>query len=88
MEPVDPCIPLQYLPPGCRAAVYAEHQEEYINLPSVITPKGEVITRWTLTDDERRRIAAGEDVYLTVWTFGQKLQPVAVSAGICDWRTP
>jgi hypothetical protein len=86
MEPVDPCVPLTYLPSDSRAVVLAEHQQEYQSLPSVQTPKGSVISRWTFTDEERARIAAGEDLYLTVYTFGHRPQPVCLSVGILDWR--
>lgn len=84
MEPVDPRINPALVPPGSRPIVWAEHQEEYISLPSVRTPDGQVITRWTLTEDERRRILLGDDVFLTIWTNGQ-INPVHLSVGPCDW---
>ena len=37
---------------------------------------GRVVSRWQPTDEERVKIAAGADVYLTQHTFNQRLQPV------------
>ena len=50
MEPIDPRIHPSLLPPGCRALVVAEKQDEYLNLPSIVTPDRRVITRWALTE--------------------------------------
>lgn len=86
MEPVDPCVPVQWLPSGSRAVVLAETQPQYLSLPSILTPTGIVISRWTFTTEERARIASGEDMYLTVHTFGHRPQPVDLSVGILDWR--
>jgi hypothetical protein len=85
MEIVDPRIDPRLVPPGSRAVVIAEHQEEYRDLPSVRTPDGQVITRWALSDDERRRVLQGEDVYLTILSHGA-INPVFVTIGPVDWR--
>lgn len=87
MEPVDPCIPVELLPDGTRAIIKAKDQPQYRPLPSVHTPAGCVITRWTLTDAERAAILRGDDVYLTVWTFNQAVQPVRLDVGPTgNWR--
>jgi hypothetical protein len=83
MEPIDPRVHPSLLPPGCRALVVAEKQDEYLNLPSIVTEDGRVITRWELTEDERRALLLGEDVYLTI--FGVPIRPVFLSVGPCDW---
>lgn len=90
MHPVDPCVPTQYLPTESRAVVIAKNGKtveggDVDPLPSIRTPDGKVITRWTLSDDERSRILKGEDVYLTIWSHGS-IHPVALSVGICNWR--
>jgi hypothetical protein len=85
MEPVDPRIDPRLVPDGSRAAVVAEHQEDYVNLPSIITPAGTVISRWTLTDEERRLILEGEDIFLSCYTFGHPLQPVLLNVGPLDY---
>jgi hypothetical protein len=74
MKPVSPVAP------GSEAAevIFAKDQKEYIPLPTLrlSTPQVPVISRWELTKDERASIASGADVVLTLWTFGQPLQPV------------
>ena len=87
MNIVDPRVDPRYLPAGSRAIIIAEHQPEYLNLPSIRTPNGHVITRWSPTDDERRRIMNGEDLYLTIWSHGA-INPVQLTVGIVDWSVP
>ena len=74
MKPSSPVIPGYDLP----EVVYAKDQPEYQPLPVVRIegPEGQVVTRWALSEDERARIAAGQDVYLWICTFGKALQPV------------
>lgn len=55
---------------------YAKEQPEYLPLPSLRSPAGKVMTRWEFTPEERELIADGADLYLTLWTFNQPLQPV------------
>lgn len=65
--------------PGAAQVVYAEHQPEYLPLPSIRypgNPQGPVTSRWSFTEEERRAIADGADLYLTLLTFHQPLQPV------------
>ena len=45
MEPIHSRVHPSLLPPGCRALVIAEQQDEYHNLPSIVTPDQRVITR-------------------------------------------
>lgn len=58
--------------------VYAKDQPEYMPLPTLKSPDGKVMSRWTFTDEERRLIAEGADLYLTLWTFNMPLQPIMV----------
>lgn len=80
---VDPRVDPVLVPPGSRAIVIAEHQE-YQDLPSVRTPHGQVITRWTLSDAERRAIFMGEDIYITLLSHGT-INPLFATVGPCDW---
>lgn len=84
MEIVDPRVDPRLVPEGSRAVVIAEHQEKYRNLPSVRTPDHQVITRWHLTDEERRRIFYGEDVYVTILCAGA-INPLFATVGPMDW---
>jgi hypothetical protein len=44
-----------------------------------------LLTRWRLTDGERARVAAGEDVYVALRTFGDAMQPIVVQVGPEGW---
>lgn len=95
MQPIDHDLdaltPL--VPHGSRMARIAEHQPEYETLPAVVTPDGSVISRWTFTEEERARIAAGEDMYVAMLVglraAGGPLRPVtpiSLTVGHADWR--
>jgi hypothetical protein len=85
MTSVDPCIPPILLPADSRALIVAEKQEEYESLPSIVTPAGQVITRWELTDEERKAIFLGTDVYVTLLSAG-RISPFRISVGTLDWK--
>jgi hypothetical protein len=58
--------------------VLAKDQPEYLPLPVVYldTPSRPMISRWRLTEEERQRIANGDDLVLTQLTFGHAFQPI------------
>jgi hypothetical protein len=85
MNPIDPRIDPSLLPDGCKAVVIAEHQDEYNNLPSVRTPRGQVITRWEPTPEERRAIVEGADIFVTLLSRGP-INPLLVSLGNYDFK--
>ena len=85
MEAVDPRIDPSLVPAGSRPVVIAKDQLQYVPLPSVRTPHGQVITRWSMSEAERAAILRGEDIYLTIWSHGA-ICPVHLSVGPCDWR--
>jgi hypothetical protein len=70
--------------------VYAKDQPEYVPLRTLKSSgrMGAVITRWTLTPEQRKAVAEGADIYLELSTFHQPLQPIrmAVSDGKLDPR--
>lgn len=64
--------------------VYAKHQPEYIPLRCLVTDRentGRVTSRWTLTPEQRKKVSEGSDVFLTLLTFGQPLQPIQIVVG-------
>lgn len=75
-----------FLPPH-DLVTYAEDQPAYQPLPvaRLHGAEGRVISRWTLTDEERVRIAGGEDLYIELLTFGQPLQPILPTVGRRDF---
>lgn len=60
--------------------VYAKEQPQYRPLRALRanTPGQDMFCRWALTPEQRLAIANGADIYLSVQTFGQPLQPVSV----------
>jgi len=86
MEIVDPRVDPSLVPDGSRAIVIAEHQDEYRDLPSIRTPGGQVITRWSLDENERAAILRGEDIYITLLSNGS-INPLFATVGPCDWRS-
>ncbi len=85
MEIVDPRVDPALVPSGSRAVVIAEHQEEYRDLPSIRTPDGQVITRWSLSQEERAAIVRGEDIYVTLLSTGA-INPLFVTVGPVNWN--
>jgi hypothetical protein len=71
VEPVTPVIP------GAEQleAQVGAKQEEYVTLPAFQTEYS-TISRWRLSDDERRHIASGGDLFIAQLNFGNLVQPV------------
>jgi hypothetical protein len=71
-----------------KEVVYAADQPEYNPLRTIVSRDHQhrVTSRWTFTDDQRQAIAGGADIFLTLLTFGEPLQPIlmAVSDGKLD----
>jgi len=75
MEPVSDVLP------GVKAnVVMGEGQPQYIPLPALRsqTETGMVLTRWRLTDAERKALLEGADLFLLQSTFGYPFQPIQV----------
>lgn len=88
----------EYLQPADRPVVdgleqheviYAKDQPEYIPLRCLRakTQMREVLSRWTLTPEQRKMVAEGADIFLELSTFGEPLQPIRlqVSADPEPW---
>lgn len=69
--------------------IFAKTQSEYTPLRTIRAHNfgRAVLSRWTLTEDERREIAAGADIYLELMTFEEldgtpkALQPIRIAVG-------
>lgn len=85
MEIVDPRVDPALVPAGSIAIVIAEHQAEYRDLPSIRTPNGYVITRWSFTEAERAAVLRGEDIFVTLLSHGP-INPLFVTVGPVNWR--
>ncbi len=72
---------------GFPEIMLADDQEEYLTTcAAVVTYEDQttaVMTRWRLTDEERQKIANGEDIYLSL--LGRSMQPVTLEIGRPDW---
>lgn len=70
---------------GAPEVTIAEEQEEYMPVTAAIYCHNDgstvILTRWTLTPDERRKVAAGEDIYIGQLNFGSPMTPLVVSCG-------
>lgn len=72
---------------GAHEITLAEDQREYRPLVAAVYRRPDMgnaiqlLTRWTFTAEERAAIAAGEDLYLGILTFGQPLQPLSPQVG-------
>lgn len=81
MTPVSPVLTEEFME---LEVTYAKEQPEYAPLPVIRNSTGVVLSRWKLTDAEREAVANGADVFLSIWTFNQPLQPLRVEIGECD----
>lgn len=80
-RPVSPVIPgLEQLEIMFGTNLDGTQQEGVEILPALRgeAPVYPVYSRWKLTEDERRQIAEGADVYIFQWTFGHQYQPTQV----------
>lgn len=84
MEPITfEAEDVALLPPH-ELIIYAKDQAEYKALPvaRIEGVEGRVISRWSLTDEERKKIAEGADLYIEQLTFGDPLQPILPTIGL------
>ena len=76
---------------GAPEVTIAEEQEDYAPLTVAVYGDNaelgprQLLSRWTFTPEERARIAAGEDLYVGLLTFGQPMQPISVQVGAEGW---
>lgn len=60
--------------------VFAKNQPEYLPLAAIKSryQDGKVLTRWPLTEEMRKAVANGADIYLQLSTFHHPLQPISM----------
>lgn len=82
MKPTEPIIPGRTL----KITQIAKHQPEYNTLPAYVYDDGSgmILSRWHLTDEERKIVSKTGDVYLWVHTFGSPMQPVNLQVEVPD----
>ena len=72
MKPIDPGAEYGEL------RVYGAGQPEYAPLVARTLNGHAILTKWHLSEDERRAILDGADLLLHVLTFGHAAQPVSL----------
>ncbi len=63
---------------------FAKDQDEYETLPAFMndSPQREVVTCWKLSEEDLKRVNETGQIWLKVLTFGNPLQPLAMSADV------
>jgi len=56
--------------------IFGANQEEYLPLPALRMPDGEVYTCWMLSDEEIEDVVKNKCIFLKQLTFNEKLQPI------------
>lgn len=65
--------------------VFAKDQPEYIPLPAYKVPgdpKGAIVTKWKLSPEELNKVQETGEIYLSMLTFNQPLQPVLLTVDL------
>lgn len=64
--------------------IYAKDQPEYLRLPALRLPDGEVYTCWSISPEEMKTIQENGCIYFKQLTFNQPLQPIRPLADLGD----
>ena len=71
--------------------IFGANQPEYIPLPAERVGKpetGQINTCWALSPDELKKVQETGQIYVSLLTFGQPLQPILVSVDKPDVYNP
>lgn len=86
MDIIKPNREMFLLPEDVREVNVAEHQDEYLTLPSLVTRDGRVVSQWQPDANDLILLNNGVPVTLVLHTFGQPLQPIILAVGGLDLR--
>lgn len=75
-------------PTGWTRVTYAKDQPEYLPLPVVRAPNGEIVTCWRLSRWERLRLLISGRFFLIVLTFNNPLQPMQLTVDAPTFTEP
>ena len=66
--------------------VFGENQPQYKPLPAMLLPgvEGEVITCWSVSEEEAERIRQNGCIYFSQFTFNAPLQPIRPMVDLDD----
>lgn len=75
---------------GAPEQTVAEEQLEYKPITVCLYQQPDesivVLTRWTFSPEERKRVAEGEDIYVALLTDGDGMNPINVQVGPEGWE--
>jgi hypothetical protein len=86
MTIITPKKEMFLLPDDIREANYAELQDEYQTLPSLVTNDGRVVSQWMPDPNDLILLNNGVPVTLAIHTFNGPLQPIQLLVGGMDLR--
>lgn len=72
---------------GAPEVTIAEEQPDYSPLVGAVYANDVILTRWRMDDADRAKVAAGEDLYIALMTFGFPMQPMSVQVGDTGWAS-
>ena len=49
------------------AVTFAKDQPDYLPLPALLYPDGKILIEWSFSEEERARIARGENIRHWIW---------------------
>lgn len=64
--------------------VYGENQPQYLPLPAHKTEEGQAIFCFELDEEERKQIAETGELWVSLITFNQPLQPILLTTKKAD----
>ena len=64
--------------------IYGENQPEYIPLPAHRTGDGQAVFCFELDEEERKRITETGELWVSMLTFNQPLQPILITTKKSD----
>jgi len=78
---------------GAQEITIAEHQHEYLPVTVAIYRHSNgtrsLLTRWTLTPEEREQVAKGEDIYISqLGAAGSMMTPMTAQVSAGWWADP
>lgn len=69
-------------------AIFGEGQPQYEPLPVLLSPNGQAVSCWQLSEEEKARIAETGQIWLSQLTFNRPLQPVFMTVYKADLFPP
>jgi len=69
-------------------ASFGEGQPQYKPLPVLLSPDGQAVSCWQLSEEEKARVAETGQIWLSQLTFKRPLQPVFMTVYKADLIKP